>query len=143
MSAAQPYMSMIAAAATRYVLTAGDFAAGSPFNAAIEDLRFVTGVTVIYKHSAAGPHYLSLLPDIAGGSPTVDPLDELEVAPSNQAAPTGGACLRRASWLPPLACSRLDIVFADKTWEAAGRAFFKPSSDILVVVYGYPSRFTG
>jgi uncharacterized protein YbjT (DUF2867 family) len=142
-SSAQPYFSMIAAAAQRYVLTAADFDAVT-FEASIEDLRFISGVEVVYLHSSAGPHYLDLLPDFAGGTPVDAPLAELEVSPSNQTpAAATGATDRRFSWLPAISASRVDIAFCSETWLAAGRTYFKPSSDILVIVYGYPSRFTG
>lgn len=135
----QPLASFLLTAATRYILTAADFSASAPYNAAIEDIRYVCGITVHFTHSSAGPYFLSLLPDIASGSPTEAPVDEIEVTPGT---PSADWLPRRREWLPPLTSSRLDIVFADKFWGASGLNYFKPDGDISVIVHAYPSKFT-
>lgn len=141
MPASQPIASMIVTAAQRASLTAADFSASTPYNAALESVSFLCGVKCVYKHSAAGPHYLELYADIAAGTPTEAPIWTMDVAPINQAAPTAGRPPTYDAFPYPIAVNRLDVVFVDKPWGASARTFFKPSSDINVILLYYPSTF--
>jgi hypothetical protein len=142
--AVQPIASVLMTAAQRAVLTAADFQAGAPMHARITNIAFVSGIEISYDHSAAGPHYLELSPDnskTAIAVPLDKPFVDIPVWPMNQAVPASHTASEpNRNWLPPFACSQLDLYFRTNRFPNTS-GWFKPSGDIIVTVWYYPSVF--
>jgi hypothetical protein len=132
--------SMMMTAGTSAVLTAADFAAGTPYYARISNIAYISKVTIDYDYSAAGPHFLVLSPDRAKtaiATPTAQPLWVHPVWPNNQAAAASTYPRIPGEILflqPLLAGSQLDLYFQTARWPDA-TTFFKPSALNISVEY--------